>query len=601
MVCRKVEASIHEVKQSTSAQAVSHQAQVHVSSVRDRTQPQPRAEMLGASPAPAPAPTHKRKHKRKHKHKHRNKKKKDTKGKSEAAAPVAPAYTPTHRYAEQCLDSHTRVKNMVYSKEGWEPFHEAENVTILRKVDPSSPLQQVKGMGRIEAPPRAIAEIVRDIGRKHEYDGMLDSAHVVETLDEHTMLNYSAFKRKWPTTARDFLTLQYEQEYPDGTIILAFFSVDDDACPVKKSHVRASVEIGAWILSPVEGNPMACDAIYAAQVDLGGSLPTSLVNSATSKAPMCIDGVRPIVAAIPSLDSYVFTPPSEPEPEPEAEPEASPQSESDSDSDSDVGSEPGVETVEASAPESEAVEAPESEGASSSGPSSGPSSSLPAHLNSIRSTGVMAAMDVSHSAEETAHIGLHNYQTEEIGHGWTFVNNKNEILTYRKKVPNNPIHAFLGKGIIPLPPRLVFQTLTNPSRRFEYDRMLKDLTILNKIDEETRVMWMLHSTKRCLMEHARDMVIVHHHMETSDGALIAAGRSVSYPDCPVSEDVVRAEVYGSGWYLKEHPTDPLATVVTYITQVNVGAAPAKIINIVSVKQPQSIHHLREFLLTVHKE
>ena len=48
-----------------------------------------------------------------------------------------------------------------------------------------------------------------------------------------------------------------------------------------------------------------------------------------------------------------------------------------------------------------------------------------------------------------------------------------EVLLLSKTNPDSNYTSFMGKGVIPLPPQFVFDSLRNPQLRFTYDNMLK--------------------------------------------------------------------------------------------------------------------------------
>ena len=50
-----------------------------------------------------------------------------------------------------------------------------------------------------------------------------------------------------------------------------------------------------------------------------------------------------------------------------------------------------------------------------------------------------------------------------------------DVLMLTKTTGDQPFSCFMGKGIIPLTPQFVFNSLRNPQLRFMYDNMLKVL------------------------------------------------------------------------------------------------------------------------------
>lgn len=77
---------------------------------------------------------------------------------------------------------------------------------------------------------------------------------------------------------RDFVYVSHSLNYPNGTIVLGAKSIEFEACPPTDDAVRGEIEVAGWILEPYEGGTMAT---YITQADPKGSIPTSIVNSAT--------------------------------------------------------------------------------------------------------------------------------------------------------------------------------------------------------------------------------------------------------------------------------------------------------------------------------
>ena len=55
----------------------------------------------------------------------------------------------------------------------------------------------------------------------------------------------------------------------------------------------------------------------------------------------------------------------------------------------------------------------------------------------------------------------------------SFAGFEKEVLLLSKTTPDQPFSSFMGKGIIPLSPQYIFNSLRNPQLRFMYDNMLK--------------------------------------------------------------------------------------------------------------------------------
>lgn len=95
-------------------------------------------------------------------------------------------------------------------------------------------------------------------------------------------IGYSQFKGRFMISGRDFVYIANHAKGPDGTIVLAFKSVEHpDLLPTKK-YVRAHTYIAGWFLKPRPDDPNTCDCLYMSEVSLKGSLPQALQDVAAN-------------------------------------------------------------------------------------------------------------------------------------------------------------------------------------------------------------------------------------------------------------------------------------------------------------------------------
>ncbi len=105
------------------------------------------------------------------------------------------------------------------------------------------------------------------------------------------------FKGIWPTSPRDFLGCTTWRPFPDGSVIIATRSPRDSLkhCPEASGYVRGSILISGYLIQPAEvfNNPSVVPPGHVkvtlqAHTELGGTLPTGIINSLSSAAPLKI-------------------------------------------------------------------------------------------------------------------------------------------------------------------------------------------------------------------------------------------------------------------------------------------------------------------------
>ena len=109
-------------------------------------------------------------------------------------------------------------------------------------------------------------------------------------MDDCTSIRHLTFKGVWPTAPRDFVlctTLSCD-ETKDGITrsFIASKSAWDGLLPPQDGFVRGTLLISGYVIGAVEGNPNASHITMCAHSDLGGQLPSSLINALSVNAPV---------------------------------------------------------------------------------------------------------------------------------------------------------------------------------------------------------------------------------------------------------------------------------------------------------------------------
>ena len=78
-------------------------------------------------------------------------------------------------------------------------------------------------------------------------------------------------------------------ELADGSLLISSKSVPDQFCPPKKGFVRGTLKCSGFHIKPLPSSTAAggerCELTLCAHADLGGSLPSSMINMLSSVAP----------------------------------------------------------------------------------------------------------------------------------------------------------------------------------------------------------------------------------------------------------------------------------------------------------------------------
>lgn len=115
---------------------------------------------------------------------------------------------------------------------------------------------------------------------------LFSSYRSFQLLDEsnpHGRVRRFMFKAVWPTAPRDFIVLTTHKKLENGCYMVATRSVANDVFPEESRFTRGKVLVSGYYLKPVaEGT----EIIMCAHTDLGGTLPSTIINMLSTSAPI---------------------------------------------------------------------------------------------------------------------------------------------------------------------------------------------------------------------------------------------------------------------------------------------------------------------------
>lgn len=121
-------------------------------------------------------------------------------------------------------------------------------------------------------------------------DDMLDTIEPVLKIDDCAAIRHIKFKGIWPTTPRDFVlcTSWAEEELADNRkrAFVSSISAWPDLVPPQEGFVRASLTISGYVIDELEDCPNGSKLTMCAHSDLGGQLPSSIINALSVNAPI---------------------------------------------------------------------------------------------------------------------------------------------------------------------------------------------------------------------------------------------------------------------------------------------------------------------------
>jgi hypothetical protein len=158
----------------------------------------------------------------------------------------------------------------------------------------------IKGVSIVRADKYKIRDLVMTDTRTAEYDDMFDKHTPLHQLDSHTAVRLVQMKGIWPTAPREFLLCSSWVENEDGSLLIFSRSPTDETQKQSKGYVRGFIAVSGYHVQPYESyakagkeaqrpaalQPDQCLVTLCAHTELGGSLPSSVINSLSTGAPI---------------------------------------------------------------------------------------------------------------------------------------------------------------------------------------------------------------------------------------------------------------------------------------------------------------------------
>lgn len=181
----------------------------------------------------------------------------------------------------------------------WQEKGRRNNTTVYSSMLPGNCWQAVKSVTSFQASKEEILELLLNDNRICEFDEIFDTFSLVAKVDDKTSIRRMVFKAIWPTSPRDFLVCTTSiPNLPDGTAMIASRSASDALQAPVAGFVRGFIQVTGYYIEPYETlsdqaklevpqlQPGGCKSTFIVHTELGGTLPSSVINMLSVNAPL---------------------------------------------------------------------------------------------------------------------------------------------------------------------------------------------------------------------------------------------------------------------------------------------------------------------------
>nr|XP_009943492.1 PREDICTED: stAR-related lipid transfer protein 6 [Opisthocomus hoazin] len=175
-------------------------------------------------------------------------------------------------------------KILLYSQDtsGWRVIKVSKNVTVSSKPSKEYEGNIYRGEGIIKEVPQKIIPFMYLPEHRNKWDKALQSYKLLEKIDQDTGIYHSVTHSYGMglISSRDFVDLLHVKQYPGGIFTTNSVSVEYSSCPPAPSCVRGYNYPCGYVCSPLPENPEHSKLVVFIQPQLGGMLPSSVVETA---------------------------------------------------------------------------------------------------------------------------------------------------------------------------------------------------------------------------------------------------------------------------------------------------------------------------------
>ncbi len=168
----------------------------------------------------------------------------------------------------------------------WTLKTEKDGISIYETNVPGSKIKALKVIASFNATPLQLGAVIMDVNTATNWVYHLRSSILIKQISPNELYYYSEVNLPWPAANRDFVAHLTMSQNPQNGVV----EIDGPAVPgymqQREGIVRISNSVGKWVITPI--SPGRVRVEYTIHVDPAGSLPSWLVNSFATEAPLKI-------------------------------------------------------------------------------------------------------------------------------------------------------------------------------------------------------------------------------------------------------------------------------------------------------------------------
>jgi len=176
----------------------------------------------------------------------------------------------------------------------WKFSKEQYEVKVSSRVVEGSSLTVARGVATIKASKQKCFDFIMDPSTRTEWDKMMKEVRKVRETEDGHFIYYMQSVPKWPVSARDFVIDLYVRRYDDGTIVAFGREPEKEEVAPVSGVVRGKCINSGYMFVP-NADDTATTVTFVMQLDLGGWIPSGVVNMVMVEEPLCLGRAKKLI------------------------------------------------------------------------------------------------------------------------------------------------------------------------------------------------------------------------------------------------------------------------------------------------------------------
>ncbi len=172
---------------------------------------------------------------------------------------------------------------VVNAQTSWDLKKDQDGIKVYTGSVVNSNIKAVKVTCILNANLSQLTALLLDTKAHEQWVYNTKQSYLVKQLSANHQIYYTEISMPWPLTNRDVIVEMTITQQPGTKVMYVSANAVEQNVAINKDKVRVPLSKVSWVVTPFGNNQLNVE--YIGQADPGGSVPSWLVNSFSTKGP----------------------------------------------------------------------------------------------------------------------------------------------------------------------------------------------------------------------------------------------------------------------------------------------------------------------------